>query len=77
MSADDDFLGYAQIATLATERGVPMKTQTVRGYRHRGALPDPDDLTFPDRPRWRRSTVVAWLDSRPGQGTRTDLQPKG
>ncbi len=74
--SDDDLLGYAQIAALATERGTPMKTQSVRGYRHRGAMPEPDDTTVPDRPRWHRNTIVTWLDNRPGKGTRTDLQPK-
>ncbi len=38
--------------------------------------PHPDDLTFPDRPRWRRATIVDWLDNRPGKGARTDLKSK-
>lgn len=74
--SDDPLLGYAQIADHATGRGQAMKAQTVRNYRHRGLLPEPDDTTVPDRPRWRQSTIDQWLTSRPGQGKRTDLRPK-
>ena len=72
----DDLLGYAQIAEFTAELGRPIKTQSLRAMRASGRMPAPDDRTVPDRPRWRRSTVVEWLDARPGQGTRTDLRPK-
>lgn len=58
-----ELLGYAEIAALA---GV--EAATLRKYRQQGYLPEPDELVAPDRPRWKRSTVEAWLDSRPGRG---------
>ncbi|ORT46977.1 hypothetical protein [Frankia sp. KB5] len=76
MGDDDELLGYTQIAAYATSRNQPMKAQTVRNYRQRGLLPAPDDLSVPDRPRWRRDTITTWLDNRPGQGKRTDLRAK-
>lgn len=66
---EDRLIGYADIAELA---GV--KPSTVRGYRAQGRLPEPDDLSVPDRPRWRLSTITAWIASRPGRGARTDLR---
>ncbi len=66
---DDPLLGYSEMAARA---GV--KPGTMRNYRAQGRLPPPDDDSVPDRPRWRLSTFQAWMDSRPGQGTRTDLQ---
>ncbi len=67
---DDPLLSYGEIGKIA---GV--KAQTVRNYRSAGRMPPPDDLSVPDRPRWHRSTVLAWLASRPGQGARTDRRP--
>ncbi|SNQ48118.1 conserved hypothetical protein [Frankia canadensis] len=64
---DDPLLGYQEIAAMAN-----VKPVTIRGYRRDGRFPPPDDLPTPDRPRWYRSTVLAWLASRPGQGARTD-----
>ncbi|WP_239395672.1 MarR family transcriptional regulator [Frankia sp. CiP3] len=68
MPDDDPLIGYREMAERA---GV--KPSTLRGYRSQGRLPDPDDDTIPDRPRWRLSTFEAWMRSRPGPGTRTDL----
>ncbi|MCM3882143.1 helix-turn-helix domain-containing protein [Frankia sp. R82] len=65
---DDPLLSYSEIATIA---GVSAKT--MRNYRAAGRFPPPDELPAPDRPRWRRSTVLDWLATRPGQGARTDL----
>ncbi len=67
---EDPLLSYRDIANIA---GIQPKT--VRNYRASGRMPPPDDLDVPDRPRWRESTVRAWLAKRPGQGARTDLQP--
>ncbi len=64
---DDPLIGYGLIAEL-----VGVKPGTVRKYRTEGRFPPPDNLDVPDRPRWYRSTVVAWMENRPGQGARTD-----
>ncbi|WP_261561836.1 MarR family transcriptional regulator [Frankia tisae] len=72
----DDLLGYADIVTLTEQRGTPIKRNSLRALRATHRMPEPDDLTFPDRPRWRRATITTWLDNRPGKGTRTDLRPK-
>ncbi|WP_055751328.1 AlpA family transcriptional regulator [Frankia sp. AvcI1] len=72
----DDLLGYADIVTLTEQRGTPIKRNSLRALRASNRMPPPDDLTFPDRPRWRRATIVDWLDNRPGKGARTDLKSK-
>jgi hypothetical protein len=68
MSDDDPLIGYTEMAKRA---GVT--TSTLRKYRSQGRLPEPDDVSVPDRPRWRASTFARWMAERPGQGTRTDL----
>lgn len=72
MAGDSDpLLDYTQMAKLA---GVA--PTTLRSYRRRikyNPLPPPDDSTVPDRPRWRLSTFLGWMDRRPGPGARTDL----
>lgn len=74
---EDPLLGYAQITQLTADtRPRPIKANSLRALRATGRMPEPDDLSVPDRPRWQRSTIVAWLASRPGQGTRTDRRPK-
>lgn len=50
---------------------------TIRGYRNRGYLPEPDVVigVDPEKRRhygWKRETVENW--ERPGRGKRTDLQ---
>jgi hypothetical protein len=52
---DDDLLNYAAIAAL-----IGVKVKSVRVARSRGQMPEPDDVSIPDRPRWRRSTIMAW-----------------
>lgn len=71
---DDPMLGYAEIAALMAERGYRATVKGLRAQRAMGRLPEPDAHPAPDRPRWRRSTILAWLDNRPGQGRRTDLR---
>jgi predicted DNA-binding transcriptional regulator AlpA len=70
--ADDpdpnELLSYKDIADL-----VGVQVQVIRNYRTRGKFPPADDTSVPDRPRWRRSTVIAWDKKRPGPGFRTDL----
>ncbi|MCK9895219.1 MarR family transcriptional regulator [Frankia sp. AgB32] len=72
MDSPDDLLSYADIATLMASRGHTIKASSLRAMRRMGQMPAPDELPVPDRPRWRRETIVAWLDSRPGKGARTD-----
>ncbi|OHV20988.1 MarR family transcriptional regulator [Parafrankia soli] len=67
---DDPLIGYAEISGLAG-----IKASTLRGYRAQGRLPEPDNTEVSDRPRWRTSTITAWLANRPGRGARTDLRP--
>ncbi|WP_035740268.1 helix-turn-helix transcriptional regulator [Parafrankia elaeagni] len=69
MSDEDPLIGYREMAERAG-----IKPGTLRSYRNKGLLPEPDDLSVPDRPRWKTSTVEAWLLGRPGRGTRTDLK---
>lgn len=64
-----DLLLVRDIADIA---GV--KPGTISGYRQSGRFPPPDDTSVPDRPRWQRATVEAWMAERPGRGTRTDLR---
>jgi predicted DNA-binding transcriptional regulator AlpA len=59
----DELVGYAEAAQI-----VGVSVATLRSYRYKGLLPDVDDASFPDRPRWRRSTIEAWLTTRPGRG---------
>ncbi|MBL7487337.1 MarR family transcriptional regulator [Frankia sp. AgB1.9] len=63
---EDPLLGYAEISA---RTGIAVKT--LRNYRAGGTktpFPEPDDLTFPDRPRWHWTTIATWLDARPGAG---------
>lgn len=76
MTDPDDLLGYAQIAELLSTPDKAVKPSSVRGYRTRGQMPEPDDLSVPDRPRWRRDTITEWIGRRPGKGRRTDLARK-
>lgn len=64
-------------ATEAAERA-GMKPSSWRSAvaRERAPQPDDPDLDTPHpwrRPRWKASTVDAWLADRPGQGHRSDL----
>lgn len=52
--ADDDLLGYQEIAVLLN-----VSPGTLRNYRRRGYMPEPD-VMLADRPRWFRSTIVKW-----------------
>lgn len=67
-ASDDPLISMREIAEIA---GVT--PDTVRSYRRQGRLPPPDEDSIQDRPRWRRSTIDAWMESRPGSGARTDL----
>ncbi|MDT3445018.1 MerR family DNA-binding transcriptional regulator [Pseudofrankia sp. BMG5.37] len=63
MTGEDPLLGYREMAELA---GV--EPSTLRRYRSQGRMPPPDDVSVPDRPRWRLSTFQAWMRDRPGRG---------
>ncbi len=59
----EPLLDYTDIAELAG-----ISPGTVRAYRSSGYLPAPDVQTSPRRARWKLSTVLAWLEDRPGPG---------
>lgn len=40
-----------------------IKTETVRWYKKRGILPEPDQY-FGRSPAWKRSTIQTWDDAR-------------
>ncbi len=42
-----------------------------RSRKSRGSLPDPDDTTVPDRPRWKPATFRGW--KLIGRGFRSGL----
>jgi len=58
MDDDDPLLAYKEIAE---QSGVG--EATLRNYRRRGYLPEPD-VMLADRPRWRASTIDKWLRLR-------------
>lgn len=64
MARTDRLLSYTEVAELTGLAPV-----TLRKYRQLGYLPEPDELPVPDRPRWRASTIRAWMKNRPGRGT--------
>ena len=64
----DDTLTNADAAELAG-----ITPATWRRYVTTGHAPAPDGRVGVT-PWWRRSTVERWMESRPGQGTRTDLR---
>jgi len=59
--------GYLSTADLAERLGV--KVETVRIYKTRGTLPDPDAYVG-QSPLWRTETIDAWQAARPGQDWR-------
>lgn len=58
----DDLLDSAALAAL-----LGVRPQTISQYRRRRTLPDPDVIVGRS-PAWRRSTIEAWLPTRPGRG---------
>ncbi|NDL58625.1 MerR family transcriptional regulator [Phytoactinopolyspora mesophila] len=57
-------LSMAEVA-----RALEMETGTIRTYRKRGVLPDPD-VMIGDVPGWMPETIDAWNANRPGRGRR-------
>lgn len=57
---NDPLLGFAEIAQLA---GV--KVATTWEWKKRNLLPpnNPDDTIKPNRARWRKSVILAWLEA--------------
>lgn len=70
-AAGTDQLTWAQLAAL-----VNLPVQTLRTYRLRGALPEPDGY-LGRTPWWYRSTIVHWAKVRPLRGQRGPGRPKG
>ena len=58
----DDRLITAEVAELAG-----ITTASVRRYRQRGAIPEPDGM-LGRTPWWRRDTIERWIATRPGPG---------
>jgi predicted DNA-binding transcriptional regulator AlpA len=65
---DDPLLTYRQMSEMTG-----LTINTLRSYKRYALLPSPDDVSVPDRPRWRASTIRHWMENRRGRGTRTDL----
>ncbi|MGP3777024.1 helix-turn-helix transcriptional regulator (plasmid) [Streptomyces sp. SDT5-1] len=63
----DELLGLRQVAEV-----LDVKPTTITAYRRDrpGYFPEPD-VEDGDGPQWRRGTIVAWTQSRPGKGRRT------
>lgn len=57
-SSQDPLLGFAEIAELA---GV--KVQTTWEWKKRRILPEPDRVLKPNKSQWKRSRILAWLES--------------
>jgi predicted DNA-binding transcriptional regulator AlpA len=64
MADDDPLLSYGEVSALTG-----LSPSALRRYRTGGHFPEPDARPVPDRPRWRKSTIEAWLASRPGSGS--------
>lgn len=51
---------------------IDVEPDTVAAYRHRGYLPEPQ-AKIGRTPVWSRPIIRHWLDTRPGNGWRTDI----
>ena len=69
--AGTDQLTWAEVAEMAR-----LPVQTLRTYRLRGALPEPDGH-LGRTPWWYRATIAHWLQVRPLRGQRGRGRPKG
>ncbi len=69
--AGTDQLTWAEVAEMAR-----LPVQTLRTYRLRGALPEPDGY-LGRTPWWYRATIAHWLQVRPLRGQRGRGRPKG
>lgn len=56
--ADDPDPPTLSLAAMARLAGI--RPATMRGYKRRGLLPDPDGEPIPGRPLWRQSTYQKW-----------------
>jgi len=68
--AGTDQLTWAEVAEMAR-----LPVQTLRTYRLRGALPEPDGY-LGRTPWWYRATIAHWLQVRPLRGQRGRGRPK-
>lgn len=68
-----DRLGAVQIAEI-----LGIKRNTWNTMKKNGATPEPDGHeAISGWPWWYRSTIEAWLPTRPGRGFRRDLGQNG
>ena len=66
---------YLALSDLAKAAGITFNT--VKSYKAKGLLPEPDALIgLGDRAirAWLPETVEEWIKNRPGRGARTDLK---
>ncbi|MFI0942791.1 MarR family transcriptional regulator [Streptomyces sp. NPDC021020] len=66
MADDQPLWGYREFA-----RHLGTTVGAVRSRKSQGSLPEPDDTSVPDRPRWRPATFEDWKPV--GRGYRTDF----
>lgn len=50
-----------------------LSLETIKSYQRRGYLPEPDARVGRNM-GWLPETIDKWMETRPGQGKRTDLQ---
>ncbi len=48
---------------------------TVHSYRHRGQMPEPDEV-IGRTPVWSPRRIIEWHDQRPGHGGRPPNRPR-
>lgn len=67
----------AEILTMADIAALSGKSRgTIGALKAKGYLPEPDGM-IAGQPVWHRSTVEAWLASRPGYGSKLADVPQG
>lgn len=67
---EDDLITAGEAAELAG-----CGVDTFRSYERRGYAPKRARM-YGSTPVWSRAAIMAWLESRPGAGARTDLRKK-
>jgi hypothetical protein len=69
----DPLLSNAEAAARAGMKTRSWRSAVSRGYAPPADEPDLETPQMERQPRWKASTVDAWLAERPGQGHRSDL----
>lgn len=72
-AVDDHGITRAEVLDLLRRRGVSVAPDTWSSYVARGRAPQP--VRHVGRtPLWDRQAILRWVETRPGQGARTDLR---